>query len=91
MKGVVRSVERGSLYAAGQAIDFRIRCAGEGSSLRHPNSPWLYSDLPAAGTAGRLYQDARFAPPGPHFLNLPPAGAAEVAESAAASQSRSLC
>lgn len=90
VKAVVRTVERGKLYSAGQAVEFRLNCAGEGSTLRHPNSPWLYSDLPAAGTAGRLYQDHRLVPPGPHFLTLKP----EASSSSSAdpgSRSRSLC
>jgi hypothetical protein len=90
VKGVVRAVERGSLYAAGQSLDFRFNCAGEGATLRHPNSPWLYSDLPVAGRPGLLYQDVRFAPPGPHFLNIRLAGT-PVARSATAGESRSLC
>jgi hypothetical protein len=91
VKARVRTVEKGELYSAGQAIEFRLRCAGEGSSLRHPNSPWLYSDLPAAGIPGRLYQDHRFAPPGPHFLNLRPEPEGGAVASAAESSSRSLC
>lgn len=91
VKGVVRAVERGSLYSAGQTVEFRLNCAGEGSTLRHPNSPWLYSDLPVAGTPGLLHDDRRFTPPGPHFLNIRPAGAPKVAASATAGQSRSLC
>ena len=90
VKGVVRAVERGSLYVAGQKVDFRLNCAGEGATLRHPNSPWLYSDLPVAGAPGMLYQDMRFTPPGPHFLNIRAAGAPKVA-AAAAGESRSLC
>ena len=91
VKAVVRAVERGSLYAAGQKIDFRLNCAGEGATLRYSNSPWLYSDLPVAGTPGLLHHDLRFTPPGPHFLNTRPAGTAKVAASATAGESRSLC
>ena len=91
VKAVVRAVERGNLYAAGQSLDFRLNCAGEGATLRHPNSPWLYSDVPVAGQPGLLYQDISFAPPGPHFLNIRPAGAPKVAASATAGESRSLC
>ncbi|HEX8572287.1 MAG TPA: hypothetical protein VF759_06010 [Allosphingosinicella sp.] len=90
VKGVVRAVERGSLYAPGQALDFRLNCAGEGATLRHPNSPWLYSDVPIAGQPGLLHNDMRFGPPGPHFLNIRPAGSPKVAASASG-QSRSLC
>ena len=91
VKAVVRAVERGSLYAAGQKLDFRLNCAGEGATLRYPNSPWLYSDLPVAGTPGLLYPDVRFTPPGPHFLNIRPAGTPKVAASSNAGESRSLC
>lgn len=91
VKAVVRSVEKGKLYSAGQAVEFRLNCAGEGATLRHPNSPWLYSDLPAAGTAGRLYQDHRFVPPGPHFLSLKPESAALASAPDSGSRSRSLC
>ena len=91
VKGVVRAVERGSLYAAGQSLDFRLNCAGEGATLRYPNSPWLYSDLPVAGQPGLLYQDMSFAPPGPHFLNIRLAGPPRVARSATDRESRSLC
>jgi hypothetical protein len=93
VKAKVRTVEKGKLYSAGQAIEFRVNCAGEGSTLRHPNSPWLYSDLPAVGTAGRLFQDHRLTPPGPHFLNLRSEREGEAAASAAVveSVSRSLC
>lgn len=93
VKAIVREVERGTLYSAGQKLDFRLNCAGEGTTLRYQNSPWLYSDLPAAGTSGRLYQDHRLAPPGPHFLNLRP-GEESVALApapAADGRSRSLC
>jgi hypothetical protein len=91
VKAVVRAVERGSRYAAGQAVGFRLNCAGEGATLRHPNSPWLYSDLPVAGQPGLLHHDPSFAPPGPHFLNIRPAGTPRVAASATAGESRSLC
>jgi|GEM_PF-5692076 len=91
VKGVVRVVERGSLYAAGQKLDFRLNCAAEGATLRYPNSPWLYSDLPVAGAPGLLHQDLRFTPPGPHFLTIRPAGTPKVAASAGAGESRSLC
>lgn len=91
VKGVVRTVERGKLYAAGQAIEFRLNCAGEGTTLRYPNSPWLYSDLPAAGTAGRLYHDDRFTPPGPHFLTLRPDGEGPALAAGGEGRSHSLC
>lgn len=91
VKGTVRAVERGSLYSAGQKIDFRLNCAGEGATLRYPNSPWLYSDLPVAGAPGLLHHDLRFTPPGPHFLNIRPAGTPKVAAVGAAGESRSLC
>lgn len=91
VKAVVRAVERGSLYAAGQKLDFRLNCAGDGATLRYPNSPWLYSDLPVAGTSGLLHQEMGFTPPGPHFLNIRPAGSPKVAASPTAGESRSLC